>query len=277
MIFLAPVPFREALDAHDVKSLLPTSGRTRDLQQLSSSIKRRSLFSATVQSATALQKIGDGASAILAGQADQATVRFGIKQLWQQLGYKPDPEQIGGILDLSSSARIDLQIETNVATARGAGWYEQGQQLDVLDEFPAQELYDTAPGGQVGKDRRSWIDRWIACGGKFLPGGRMVALKNDPIWNALGNPEKFPDGLGNPYPPYAFSSKWRVRDIDRDEAIALGLIDENTELLPQPLALDEKLQASPEVRDAGLRREIEKTGLGRFDGDVFKFNGGGDS
>ena len=274
MIFLAPVPFREALDAHDVKSLLPTTGRTRDLQQLSSSIKRRSLFSATVQSATALQKLGDGASAILAGQADQATVRLGIKQLWQQLGYQPDPEHADGILDLGSSARIDLQIETNVATARGAGWYEQGQQSDVLDQYPAQELYDTAPSGD-GKGRRDWVQRWIDCGGKFSPGNRMIAPKNDPIWNELGNPEKFPDGLGNPYPPYAFSSKWRVRDIDRAEAIDLGLIDRDTELLPQPLAQEEKLQASPDVRDAELRREIEQAGLGRFDANgIFKPGGG---
>lgn len=270
MIFLAPIPFKEALDAHDVKSLLPTSGRTRDLQKLSSSIKRRAMFSATVESAQALQKIQDGVSAILAGQADQATVRLGIEQLWEQLGYKPDPEQAGGILDLASTKRIDLQIETNVATARGAGWYEQGQQQDVLDEFPAREFYDTAPGGD---GRRVWEDRWIACGGKFID-GRMVALVTDPIWDRLGDPKRFPDGLGNPYPPFAFSSKWRLRDIDRDEAISLGLIDEKTELFPQPLDNGEKLQAKPDVRDAELRRMVEKSGLGRFDGEVFHFEGG---
>ncbi len=267
MIFLAPMPFKEALDSHDARSLLPTTGRTADLQKLDRTIKRRALFSATVAIAEPLQKIGDGVSAILSGSADQATVRLGIKQLWDKIGYKPDPEQAGGILDLTSDARIDLQIETNVAVARGAGWFVQGQQEAVLDEFPARELYDTAPGG---KNRRDVHERWIKCGGKFID-GRMVALVNDPIWKKLGDPALFPDGLGNEFAPFWFSSKWRQRDIGRDEAIELGLIDANTELLPQSLNLDDTLQAAPEVRDAALRRDLEASGLGAFRGGTFIF------
>lgn len=268
MIYSAPIPFREALDALDQKSLLPTSGRFADTQRLSSSIKRRALWSATVQSAEALQKIFDGTNAILTGQADQATVRLGIKQLWEKLGYKPDPEQAGGIQDLASTDRINLQIETNVAVARGAGWYQQGQQSDVLDEFPAWELYDTAPGG---KGRRDWLDRWVKAGGKFVD-GRPIAVVNDPVWDRLGDPKLFPDALGNRFAPFAINSKWRTRDIARDEAVSLGLIDDNTELLPQPLDLNANLQASPDVREASLRRDLEASGLGTFDAaGVFHF------
>ena len=39
MIYSAPMPFTEALDSHGIKSLLPTTGRTSNLQLLESAIK----------------------------------------------------------------------------------------------------------------------------------------------------------------------------------------------------------------------------------------------
>lgn len=274
MIYAAPMPFRQALDAHDVKSLLPTSGRTRDLQTLEGAMKRRAIFSATVAVAEPLAAIRDGVSAILVGQADQATVRLGIKQLWDKLGYQPDPEQIGGLQDLASTRRINLQIETNVATARGAGWFEQGQQPDVLDEFPAQELYRaTTPEGGV-KAERDWLQRWEQAGGKFYD-GRMLARKDDPVWRKLGDPELFPDGLGNEWPPYAFSSGMRVRDIGRDEAESLGLIGPAEELFPREADLTADLEAAPVLRESWLRAAITDSGLGSFDAQgVLVFKGG---
>lgn len=276
MILAAPVPFRQALDAHDAKTLLPTTGTTAGLQRLDSAIKRRALFSATVAIAQPLERIRDGVNAALAGEGDPAKFRLGMKQLWQDLGYQPDPEQAGGLRDLSSTERINLQLETNVATARGAGWYEQGQQADVLDEFPAQELYRaTEPAGGV-KAERDWAARWITAGGKFYD-GRMIALKGDTVWSNLGDPALFPDGLGNDWPPFAFNSGMRVRDIGRDEAQQLGLIDANTELFPQPLDLEGDMAKAPELRQDWLRQAIVDSGLGSFRDGVLVFNEGGAS
>ncbi|MBL9187923.1 MAG: hypothetical protein JNK23_10620 [Opitutaceae bacterium] len=273
MIFTAPIPFREALDAHDVKSVLPTTGRTRDLQQLEPAIKRRALFSATVALAAPLEKIRDGVGAILAGQTDQATARLAIKNLWKELGYKPDPTKMGTLQDLASTERIDLQLATNVATARGAGWHQQGMQPDVLDEFPAQELYRaTSPEGGA-KAERNWAERWEKAGGVFFD-GRMIALKTDPVWKQLGSPDLFDDGLGNEWPPFAFNSGMRVRDIVRDEAEALGLIAPNEEQFPQPLDLEADLAAAPALRESWLRSAIEESGLGSFQNGVLVFQGG---
>lgn len=271
MNLTAPMPFKEALDALEVRSILPTTGKTADLRQLSGAVKRRALFSSTVTSVELLQRIKDSANAILTGQSDEATQRLGIKNLLAEMGYQPDPEKIGGLQDLSSTTRINLQIDTQVDTARGYGWDLQGQQPDVLDEWPAQELIrDFAPKGR----ERDWAARWAKAGGEFF-GGRMLALKNDPVWSRLGDSSLFPDGLDNPYPPFAFNSGMGVRDIDRDEAEQLGLIEPNQEVFPRDLSFNEELKASPDVRDEKLRALLEATGLGAFDAaGVFKFNGG---
>lgn len=264
MIFSAPVPFEDALAAAEARSLLPTTGTTAELQQLDSAIKRRALFSATVDLAEPLQKLDDGIDAILRGETDQATVRLEMKKLWEKLGYVPDPEQAGGLRDLSSTTRINLQLETNIETARGYGHYKAGQQAAVLDEWPAQELFRAFnPKGSM----RNWAERWAQAGGEFF-GGRMIALKTDEVWHRLGDPNLFRDGLGNPYPPFAFSSGMDVRDIDRDEAVQLGLIDADTQLEPDDeIDFNADLQASPDVRGENLRAMIEATGLGAFDHD----------
>lgn len=261
MIFTAPIPFRAALDSAEVRSLLPTTGRTADLQRLDPAIKRRALWSATVASAEHLQKISDVRDAILAGTLDQASARLQIKQLLAEQGYQPDPELAGGLQDLSSTRRIDLQLETNVDVARGAGWYEEGQQPEVLDEFPAAELIDTSPGGE---HRRDWAERWAKVGGRFFD-GRMIALKTDPTWARLADPANFPDALGNEFAPFAFNSAWRQADIGRDEAEALGLISPSQQLTPQPLDLNADLQAKPDIRSEWLRTAIADSGVGTFD------------
>ena len=132
-------------------------------------------------------------------------------------------------------------VKTNVELAQGAGNYIAGHDDDVLDAWPAQELYR-----QEGRDQpRNW-DGTNPKGDKTLTGfgsrwmfaaqasgdpdaarmlettGRMIALKSSGIWQALGD---FEDGLGNPYPPFAFNSGMWVRDVPRKTAESLGLID----------------------------------------------------
>lgn len=270
MNFTAPMPFKEALDARQVKTLLPTTGRTADFAQLRAAIKERAMFSATVQSADLLQKYDDLINGILTGQVGEAEARVQIKALLDDMGYEPDPALAGGLQDLSSTPRIDLTLETNVDVARGYGWFAQGQDPLVLDAFPAQELVRFF---QTGKPR-DWAARWAKVGGAFYD-GRMIALKNDPIWNKLGDSSIFPDGLGNPYAPFAFNSGMDVRDVSREDATALGLIDDNTELLPQDRGFNADLQASPDVRSESLRTMMEGSGLGTFNADgTFVFTGG---
>jgi hypothetical protein len=263
MIITAPMPFRQALTSREVRSLLPTTGNSAALAQLERDILERAVFSATVDRAERLQRIEDAVNASLTGQADTATLRLGLKQALAAEGYEPDPEKQGTIEDLSSTRRINLQIETNVALARGYGYWSQGQQADVLDEWPAQELFRAT----AAEKPRDWEKRWTDAGGELFE-GRMIALKNDPIWTHLSR-------FGQPYPPFDFNSGMDVRDVARDEAVALGLIDADTQLFPQDRGFNDELELSPDVRSEALKTALEETGLGRFNAaGVFVFNGG---
>jgi hypothetical protein len=121
-------------------------------------------------------------------------------------------------------------IKTNTEMAQGQGWWLQGQDAAILDEWPGQELF-RAEGRKVPRD---WIERWRLAGGQtgdpigtgwtITPDGRLIALKNHQIWNELGSSKNFSDGLDQPWPPFAFQSGMWVRDISRTETEALGLI-----------------------------------------------------
>lgn len=265
MNFTNPLPFHEALDSAQVRSLLPTTGTHAQIAALDPAIKRRALWSATVTSVEHLQKIEDLRDGILSGRVGLDEARVQIKALLADQGYQPDPEQAGGLQDLSSTPRINLQLETNVDVARGAGWYEQGQDPVVLDAYPAQELVRFF-GPDDPSRQRDWAARWLKCGGQFY-GERMIALKNDSIWRKLGDSSIFPDGLDNPYPPFAFNSGMDVVDVDRAEAQDLGLIDADTEVFPQSLDLNAELQATPDVRDAWLKQALTDSGVGTFNAD----------
>lgn len=264
MIFTAPMPFTEALQSRQVRSILRTTGKTADLAQLEPAVRERAIFSATVTSAELLDTVDREVSQILAGKTDQATVRLGLKQVLDKIGYTSDPEKAGTLEDLRSDRRLNLIIETNVEMARGYGQWVQGQQPDVLDEWPAQELVRVRQALQP----RDWAQRWTEAGGQFFA-GRMVALKNDPIWRAISR-------FGLPYPPFDFGSGMDVRDIDRDEAEALGLLDASTVLFPQDRDFNADLQASPTIRANWLIDALEESGVGEFnDRGVFVFKGGG--
>jgi hypothetical protein len=82
----------------------------------------------------------------------------------------------------------------------------------------------------------------------------MVALKNDPLWTRLG-----PFQL--PYPPFDYNSGMGVQDVDRDQAVALGLIDEDTQIEPQDRGFAADLQSEVQVdadRQAALLQAIQE-------------------
>lgn len=254
--FTAPIDFAEALASRRVRSLLPTRMSSRDLSRIAPELLERGVFSARTVNASYLQEIDDLVQKVANGQIDIPSVRLALKEKLDATGYTPDPEERGTIKDLRSDQRLNLVIKTNTEMAQGYGWWAQGQDQTVLDEFPCQELFRLEERVQP----RDWLTRWRGAGGRVFGGGRMIAEKNAPIWAEISS-------FGLPYPPFDFGSGMDVRDIARDEAIALGVIKSDTRVTPQDRGFNDELQATPSVRSNALRAILEEDGY-TFNGDI---------
>src|SRR5690606_30698537 len=123
-----------------------------------------------------------------------------------------------------SDGRRELQVRMNVELMQGQGKWIADQDPDLLDEMPAQELVRF----ESREVPREWQERWTRAGGRLF-GGRMIALKNDGIWERISR-------FGHPYPPFDFNSGMGVEDVTREEAMELGLIDLNTRVQPDERA-----------------------------------------
>jgi hypothetical protein len=125
----------------------------------------------------------------------------------------------------------------NVESAQGFGAWRKGQEPEILDEWPAQRLFRL----EERDEPRDWHERAKAAafetGSKIaLDGEGFVALKNSPVWTALSE-------FGTPYPPFDFNSGMWVEDVARDEAVALGLIDEDEQIQPQRRGFEMEVSA----------------------------------
>lgn len=262
MIFTEPKPFKEALDARAVKTLLPTELRTKELALLEPAIRERAMFSAGVTNAEFLQKADDGIAELLAGTSDRATQRTALKRLMGSLGADVDETDL---TDLRSDARLNLILDTNVQQAQGYGRWKQAQDPVALELYPAQELVRI----QDSENPRDWPKRWAEAGGTLF-GTRMIALIDDPIWTKLSR-------FGTPFPPFDFNSGMDVEPVDRDTAIAAGLLKAEDVIEPEDRGFNVDLQATPEVRAGWLFDGIAEAlqGIAKFDGGILKFIGGG--
>lgn len=237
MIFDEPTTFEAALEHQLAKQVLPTAASSAEIAALPAAIRERAFFSARTTHAGYLTDAHDLITRLISpelaapGQSlSIPEVRTRLKEHLASIGYQPDPRKRGTIQDLSSDRRINLIIDTQTKMSRGYGQWLQGQSPAVLDQWPAQELYRL----EARIHERDWNDRWVRAGG-HLAAGRMVALKSSPIWLAIS-------AFGNPYPPYDFRSGMDIMDVDRDDAVSLGLVGPTDTVAPHPRALNETLQ-----------------------------------
>lgn len=248
MIFDAPVDYAEALASSRARAVLPTELTTREIAGIAPHLREQARFSAQTIYGSHLSKIGDVIDSILAPQTiggrvagmDWGTARLALKDSLRSLGYDAGADA-GRLTDLSSDARLNLVIRTGVEQAQGFGWWQQGQDPETLDLWPAQELFRA----EGRKEPRDWPARWLANGGAFYD-GRMIALKNDPIWVAIS-------AFGLPYPPFDFGSGMDVRDVDREEAEAFGLISPHETVAPERREF-----SPPRASAAGLSPDMQQ-------------------
>lgn len=249
----SPLPFREALANLLQKQIMPTSLGSAELQQLDATVRRQSLFSARTTIESYLDDIKRTIESVINPVQDErgtmvgfnpATAREELRQQLRRLKYQPDPDDAGGIKDLSSDARLNLVVRTNTELAQGAGSFvRQNADPEAVNNFPALELIRL----DQAREPRDWNQRWIIAAqvahdpqayGALGNYGRMAALKSSAIWQALGDGAGgYDDTLGNPYPPFAFNSGMWTRELSRREAVDLGLITADAQAPANPLDL----------------------------------------
>ena len=275
MIFLEPLPFREAIAANEIKRLLPTSLSSRELSELDAELRRRARFSARVTDADFLQVIDDLVTPIAGGLREGETIEgaagtrlLSIPEAKAQLGeflrargYRPEnPGDEGTIKDLRTDARLQLIVETNVLDSMCFGQWQATQDETALDVNPGWQLVRFS----TRRVPRDWAARWRDArtatseeGATDGADGVMIALKNHPLWEALGaGAGGYEDTLGNPWPPFAFNSGMGVVDVPREECVQLGLLGEATQIPPESRGLNDNLQASGKAFSAAVQAAL---------------------
>ncbi len=90
---------------------------------------------------------------------------------------------------------------------------------------------------------------WAANGGRFYD-GRMIALKNDPIWAKISR-------FGTPWPPFDFGSGMGVDDVSREEAEAMGLLRAGKKVRSVEKGFNDEVEASVESLPAAAQDDLK--------------------
>ena len=241
------------------KALVGSDLDSSQWNQIQAGLRNRAFFSSRVAEVNILDAMRRRVAEYARGGTDLSKIRMEMRQSLSEAGYQPRPGEEGTIHDLFTQARLDVIVKTNVAQARGYMQYAEGMSPGAFAAFPAQEFtrirHSRLP-------RQDWPQRWRKAGGRTF-GGRMIALKDDPVWVKLSV-------FGNPFPPFDWGSGMGVMDVDRRTAIELGLVDDaalrekTAEMRRKPLPdFNENMQASiPNLRRDSLCGQILERNFG---------------
>ena len=242
-----------------IKALLPTSLGSEEIRtSISADILRQSVFSARMENARYLAQVRAVCAQVAGGGMNLADARMVLTRTLRNMGH--DTANASGIQDPASIRRLDLIVKTRTEMAANAARIN-AQTAGTCYAFPAWELvrYENR------RMPRDWAARWKAAGdavgwiGVSRDYGTMVALKDSPIWQALGDGAGgYRDTLGNPYPPFAFSSGMDWSGVRRPRCIALGLITADT-----PPGVPERVSVAPsadELAESSQRAGMDVSG-----------------
>ena len=245
------------------KNLVASGLSSAEWASVSAALRDRAFFSSRVESVRFLETCRTRIAKLLANaqNADGATTSRGqvVSDIMRAARDAGISRGTASVTDPGSAARANVIIDTNAAMAAGYVRAEQSNSYGARLAFPAQELVRIEQRDQP----RDWHGRWRAAGGK-LYGGRMIALKEDPIWTSISR-------FGNPYPPFDFNSGMGVEDVSFEDAVSLGVIKEEYQPPEKsPLkAFNEGLEA-----DLKFNNDGEWQRLSRIFGDQIRHQDG---
>lgn len=257
-------PLKDAIAKLSAKTPIGSALRSDEWEQVPLALRERAQFSARVESARVLSTIQEKLQTRIGMMKEQ--VRYG-EAFVDRSSFIGDLRKIaeaeglgdgsGGLTDITSRARLGLIFDMQTRQAAEFARYVAGQDRDLLDAFPAQELIRV----EERNLERDWRGRWSAAGGRMY-GGRMIALKTDPIWSRISR-------FGTPYPPFDYGSGMGVEDVSRADAEALGVIKSGEPVRPNIDDFNAEMEASA----AGLPPQLVSKLLAAF-GDHIKLAAG---
>ena len=219
-------------DIMRLKELLPTSlGSAEIRERIAADILRRSVFSARMEVARHLAAIREAVSQMLAGRIERGEAERLLLRSLAALGHPAEGAE--SIADPASERRLKLILDTQCQMAKSVAQLSQ-QTESVVHQFPGWELCRV---GERRLPRKDWLARWNLAGRSVGWEGAVdhpiygdataygfLALKSSPIWAALGaGVGGVRDTLGNPFPPFAYSSGMDWLDADRETCERFGL------------------------------------------------------
>lgn len=234
------------------KNLVASGISSAKWSEVNAALRDRAFFSSRVESLKFLQTCRSLIANMLENKpSDEKSITSRAKvvsEIMQAARAAGISYGTNSVTDPGSMQRANLIIDTNAAMAAGYASAIQSNTFGARLAFPAQELVRIEPR----KVPRNWPYKWRNKGGKIYS-GRMIALKEDPIWSKIS-------AFGNPYPPFDFNSGMGVRDVSYDEALSLGVIkDDYKPPEKSPLkSFNEKLEADLQVKNGNVLGELRK-------------------
>lgn len=273
------VPLADAVRAMGDRTPVGSLLSSAEWAQMPLALRQRAQFSAKIESMRVLDRVQQRLMETVretrrqldgGGEGSVNTRQNFINELRQiamDEGLRsPDGKQ-RTVQDPTSVARMGLIWDQQTGQTYGYAGWKNGQDAALLDAYPAQELVRVSRR----KIPRNWVARWRSAGGRVFDGGRLIALKTDPIWETISR-------FGSPWPPFDFGSGMGVIDVGRRAAEILGLLTPGQPVKPSDLAFNDRLQAQARLiqKDADWKDWLE-TAFGdqvKIEGDIIKWTGG---
>lgn len=265
MQFVTPIPFDEALDKIGLASPIGSTFTSSEWSDVPVELRNQAFFSSRVESARVLQRAQDSITDFLANNREvlpdgQVALKTGsradfVDQMQEFLAANGIERGEGGLTDITSEARLGLVFNIQTQAAQDYGYWKQGMDTDILDEFPAQRFIRVIDVKEPRQSHEQYQDQ--------------VYLKTDPIWARVINAD-----FGVPWGPWGWGCGHDVEDVDRAEAEALGLLRPGEKVKPDKRALTDNLQASTKGLDPDLLDKL-KGEFGKkliIDGDTMRWN-----
>ena len=176
------------------KALVGSEIGSSEWNSIQAGLRDRAFFSARVTSMRVLDTMRAKIAESLKGNLSASDFRMAVRSALLKDNYEHPKGFEGTVRDLLSESRLNLVYNTNREMAQGFMQHLQATSEGALAAFPAYEL----KRAERRKVPRDWPRIWEEKGGT-LYGGRMIALKTDPIWTRISR-------FGLPHPPFDYNS-----------------------------------------------------------------------